>query len=269
MKMSYASLRREDRASYEFGNLRDDGVAERSHSVCPIGNPIHLSHNSGVGMMPLDAIACAQFIEASTPPFEIFRARETWFGASEARIAVAVGVGHNPYPIASVRGANSGSGYAVPLRIQPERGQISENSVKPPNKECCDVLHDDEAGSYLANKTGIFSPKPRAAAVNAGAFSCNADILAGEPSAEHVGNNSVCTKSLCGELTDVIVDRNSGPMLRQHAPAERIDLAERDRFETPGPFEAQAETAYATEKIEHPKRARVAIGSRHPADPPF
>jgi hypothetical protein len=46
----------------------------------------------------------------------------------------------------------------MPLRIIPERGQVSENVSKPPKKECCDVLHDDEAGSYLANKSGVIAP---------------------------------------------------------------------------------------------------------------
>jgi len=46
----------------------------------------------------------------------------------------------------------------MPLRIVPERGQVSENSSKPPPKQCCDVLHNDVLRSYLANKSGIFAP---------------------------------------------------------------------------------------------------------------
>jgi hypothetical protein len=68
------------------------------------------------------------------------------------RIAVALvfdasGVGNNPEPVAPVRGANGGSGYAVPPRIVPERGQVSENVSKSSTKERCDVFHDDVAGS--------------------------------------------------------------------------------------------------------------------------
>jgi hypothetical protein len=33
-------------------------------------------------------------------------------------------------PVSSVRGANGGSRYAMPLRIKPERGQVSENNVQ-------------------------------------------------------------------------------------------------------------------------------------------
>jgi len=70
----------------------------------------------------------------------------------------APGVGKNPDTITSVASANGGSRYAMPLRIIPERGQVSENVSKPPTKQCCDVFHDDEAGSYLANKPCVFAP---------------------------------------------------------------------------------------------------------------
>jgi hypothetical protein len=58
-----------------------------------------------------------------------------------------LGVGHQPEPVTSVRGANGGSGYAIPLRVIPARGQVSENSPESSSKESCDVLHDDVAGS--------------------------------------------------------------------------------------------------------------------------
>lgn len=44
-------------------------------------------------------------------------------------------------------GANGGSWYAMPLRIKPERGQVSKNAVQPSTKQRCDVLHDDVSGS--------------------------------------------------------------------------------------------------------------------------
>jgi hypothetical protein len=75
--------------------------------------------------------------------------------------AVGVGmlwVGNDPYPVAPVWGTNIGSAYAVPLRIVPERGQVSENVSKPSMKQCCDVLHDDVARSNLANNSGVLAP---------------------------------------------------------------------------------------------------------------
>ena len=63
-------------------------------------------------------------------------------------------MGNNPHPITDLRGANVGSRYAVPLRIKPERGQVSENSSKPSTKERCHVLHDDVAGNVAGHRTG-------------------------------------------------------------------------------------------------------------------
>jgi hypothetical protein len=76
-------------------------------------------------------------------------------------LAVGVGmlwVGNDPNPVAPVWGTNGGSWYAVPFRIKPERGQVSENSLKAPSKQSCDVLHDDVARSYLANNSGVLRP---------------------------------------------------------------------------------------------------------------
>ena len=55
-------------------------------------------------------------------------------------------------------GTNGGSRYAVPFRVIPERGQVSENSAHTSNKQVCDVLHDDVAGSNLANNSGVLAP---------------------------------------------------------------------------------------------------------------
>jgi hypothetical protein len=51
------------------------------------------------------------------------------------RPSIALGVGNNPDAVASVRSANVGSWYAVPDRIIPERGQVSENPVNSSTKE--------------------------------------------------------------------------------------------------------------------------------------
>jgi hypothetical protein len=52
-------------------------------------------------------------------------------GAHRRSLGVeASGVGNKPEPVAAVRGANGGSRYAVPPRIVPERGQVSENVSK-------------------------------------------------------------------------------------------------------------------------------------------
>jgi hypothetical protein len=86
-------------------------------------------------------------------------------GLSPSCATLALGVGHpstepwlignDPDSVPAVRRTNGGSWYAVPFRIKPERGQVSENSLNSPSKQSCDVLHDDVARSYFANKTGV------------------------------------------------------------------------------------------------------------------
>ena len=78
--------------------------------------------------------------------------------SATAFVLLASGVGNNPQSVASVRGTNGGSRYAMPLRIVPERGHVSENRCKPSTKQRCDVLHDDEARSKLANQSGVLAP---------------------------------------------------------------------------------------------------------------
>lgn len=59
----------------------------------------------------------------------------------------ATGVGHNEDPVTAVRGADGGSRYAVPFRVVPDLGQVSEYSPEPQGKVPCDVLQEHESGS--------------------------------------------------------------------------------------------------------------------------
>jgi hypothetical protein len=77
-----------------------------------------------------------------------------------------------------------------PPSIVPQRGQVSENTSQPSKSEHWGVFHDDVAGSHLANDSGHFAPEPAALPVDAGAFACNADVLAGKPARYHVNNSA-------------------------------------------------------------------------------
>jgi hypothetical protein len=60
-----------------------------------------------------------------------------------------------------MRGADGGRRYAVPFRSPPARGQVGEDSIEPARgKEPWDVLHEEEAGSNLANDTPDLVPEP-------------------------------------------------------------------------------------------------------------
>jgi hypothetical protein len=72
--------------------------------------------------------------------------------------SLAAGVGNNPDSLAAMGSANAGSWYAMPLRIEPDFGQITEYPSEPSpsisSKEIWDVFHDCVSGSNFANKTG-------------------------------------------------------------------------------------------------------------------
>jgi hypothetical protein len=109
-----------------------------------------MSHSTHEGLrLPL-SVVCRWI----TRPSRAFSETFSQLLAEPSLWSPLVGVGHDPNPISPVRGTNGASWYAVPFRIVPERGQVSENSSKSPSKQSCDVLHDDVAGSYLANNSG-------------------------------------------------------------------------------------------------------------------
>ena len=95
---------------YDLGN---DRVAKRSKSVHPCGNPIKLSPIAGVGMIPRHRQYWTQFIEPSTPFFEVFlkKPRRVFliFGNNESAQFVFVRVGNNKNSVAAVFGVEATS----------------------------------------------------------------------------------------------------------------------------------------------------------------
>jgi hypothetical protein len=167
--------------------------------------------------------------------------------------AVAFGVGHNPNSVPKVSETCVGSRYAMPLCIKPERGQVSENSVKPPSKESCDVLHENEfdfsSFTKLANNSSVIGPEAASFSIEASASSGEANILAGESAAYGVDGNAIGSKSGCGKRSDIIVTRDGWPVLGEHPSAELVSFTERDGSHS-GSFEPEGEAADSAEKVE-------------------
>jgi hypothetical protein len=67
--------------------------------------------------------------------------------------------------------------------------------------------------------------------------------LAREPACDDIDGNSVSLKSGSVEGSDIFVALHFRPMLRQHAPAEWIDLAEGHGFKPTCPLKAKGEAA--------------------------
>jgi hypothetical protein len=145
----------------------------------------------------------------------------------------------------------------VPFCIKPERGQVSKNSVKLPSKECCDVLHDDEFDFSslvkLAKNSSVIGPEAAAFSIKAIACSGEANILAGESAANCIDGNSIGSKAIGGESSDIAVTGDFWPVLGEYALTERFPLAERDGSHS-GPFEAKGESPDTAEEVEdiHP-----------------
>jgi hypothetical protein len=241
----------------------------------PIEQPSFQSREVGVG----------QYLTAAGNPLRMSFAMLPRFSASFARgvghigfkkslggrppercatafVLLASGVGNNPDAVAAVMGTNGGSRYAVPFRIIPERGQVSENVSKPSTKQSCDVFHEDVSRSNFANNSGVLSPQPAALAGKSSALSRKANVLAGEAAADNVNGNSVCCQSFGGEASHVVINRHLRPMLSQNAAAKGFDFAERYGFESARALKPQAETADAAKQVKHAHHSSSLKSSR-------
>jgi hypothetical protein len=74
--------------------------------------------------------------------------------------------------------------------------------------------------------------------------------LTRKTSAYDIDGNSIGSELCGGECSDIIVDRNSGPVLRKDALRERLDLAERNGAKTARSLQAQVKAAYTCEEAE-------------------
>ena len=119
--------------------------------------------------------------------------------------AVAVGVAsQDPDPVPLVRCAGMVRAQHSPFRIEPHRGQVSENGSESARSEHWAIFHEDEARLYFANDPSKLAPKPRLLAFDAFAFASDADVLARESARHHV-NTSAPRLSVKG--SHVIPDR--------------------------------------------------------------
>jgi len=101
-----------------------------------------------------------------------------------------VGVGHKPEALASVRRSNIGSSHNSPLRVIPERGKITKDSVKSSSNEHWAILHEDVTGSYFANHPRHVLPHSASLTVESISFACDGDVLTGKPARYDVNNSS-------------------------------------------------------------------------------
>jgi hypothetical protein len=166
------------------------------------------------------------------------------FGTS-VNSALGVGNSGDEDAIAPVRGAEGGSRKAIPLRVVPERGQRSDHFSEAlsivESKEVCDVLHNDVAGSKVANDSMHLSPKRSLGMSESLALAGPRDSLAGEPAGDDVDSGSV--RPNC---SDVGIDADAKASLEELA-SEGDDLAEPPMLE-PGEVESVGQESAAVKE---------------------
>lgn len=191
------------------------------------------------------AVPCTQCLRWKV----VQRLRESF--AQLPLASMAWGVGNNPDAVSLVWGSNGGRRYNVPLSIIPERGKVSQNSSSSPSKQSCDVLHDDDVRSNFANKSPVMGPESASLACEPSPLSRNADILAREPTADDVDvGNSIPSKSVGAEFSNVFIYRHPRPMLGQYAPTERLNLAESHGFKSTCALKPKGESTDAAKEVE-------------------
>jgi hypothetical protein len=129
--------------------------------------------------------------------------------------------------------------------------QVRKHSVEAQADEASNVLSKHPSGPELVHEPMHFRPEV-AVIFLASLLSGNGERLAGEASANNVNcPDPVTLQHLRSQFLHIRVARHVRPVLRQHAPAKLVLLAEGNRRH-PSPLEAQREAANARENVQHP-----------------
>lgn len=102
----------------------------------------------------------------------------------------ASGVGQDEESFPAMGSSGVVRAQTTPFRIEPQRGQIPEHTVESSSSESCDVLHEHEAGSYLAHDPSELSPEPGPLPVDALSLAGVADVLAGEAPSDEIHDST-------------------------------------------------------------------------------
>jgi len=163
-----------------------------------------------------------------------------------------------------VNGTNGASWYDIPFRVIPARGQIAENSSKPPSKESCDVFHKEVARSNLANQPSHLEPEAATFSINSSPDAGEADVLTWESTADEIDaagprlSIQFCNVSAYG----TIIQRSIEHAGFKDFLAVGINFAVRDRLETAGSFEAKGKPSNPAEQVHHANHSSTCFSQR-------
>ena len=94
-------------------------------------------------------------------------------------------------------GSNIGRSVSTPLRIEPERGKVSEDDFEARFDEPSDVFNDDQSRLYFFDDSSKLLPEPAALALDSGSLPGDADVLTRE-AAKHAVHQSTKRPSIEG-----------------------------------------------------------------------
>jgi hypothetical protein len=117
----------------------------------------------------------------------------------------------------------------------PAFGKPSEYDVESSNKESCDILNDDEAGSQLANESQVLEPETAASTFEASAFAGEGEVLTGAPAADDVNRFRVSMI----HLPHIRVLPHTGPVPREVRSSGVVNLTLPHDVPDAGPLEAE------------------------------
>jgi hypothetical protein len=134
---------------------------------------------------------------------------------------------------------------ATPLRITPDLGQVPENRSKPSTKEAWDIFQDEDGAWKVSGQTldmdkqaGSLSVDTISALLDRAACLGNAGILEGKAATDEIGNNSVCSKTVSGKISHIVISGDGRPVPCKDGARIFFDLAECD-CSHPGSFESE------------------------------
>jgi hypothetical protein len=160
----------------------------------------------------------------------------------------AVGVGHNPYSLPSVRSTNVGSGDNVPFAYVPDRGKRPQNSVERAASVMVEkadgIFRHKEPWAEIRNNSEGFAPHPSLIA-RTFLLACMAHWLARHACTDEV--NMPISRIADRERPHVAPTGDAGPVLGQHAAGIGVDLDLPAAFHA-GPLKAEVEAANPSEK---------------------
>jgi hypothetical protein len=227
----------------------DDGVAEATDAVQPMGNPMSHSTQSGFNSPPSgdgsvengvpvgqrDA-ACANVTDRRPLGVCCVLCKFAVY------VSATVGVGQDEDAVATVRRTNAGSRYTMPFRVIPDRGKITQDPIEPSLGEHGDIFKERDARSTSANGTDAILPEARTIPRQASSSTSLADVLTRESPGDDVDS----WKQRKIDIRNIAKNLGIGKSLTENTSRIHITFNRPHRAE-PGSVQPELKTADARE----------------------